>query len=245
MLPPASRALIALAFLLLSSCTSPRAGDLIFVSDSSDDFDSAVAQSTSGYDSAVAQSTSGACSLGSAYDGSAARSYSHVGIYDGRGGVWEATPSKGVVLTPLEDFLTSWTRADLFRLIDKEEVDTEDVISRASSLFGRPYDFAFAPGDSALYCSELVQVCFLLDSTYNNNGSCDGNAPSLEHLDPKKGVSLFESAPMNFAGPDGIILPYWTAWFDSLGIPVPQGVPGTNPNALSRSPFLRKLRSLK
>ncbi len=43
---------------------------------------------------------------------------------------------------------------------------------------------------------------------------------------------------MTFKGPDGDIVPYWAAHYDSLGVAVPEGVPGTNPNDLSRSPLL-------
>ena len=52
------------------------------------------------------------------------------------------------------------------------------------------------------------------------------------------GEPLFSAIPMTFKGPDGITVPYWVAHYDSLGVAVPEGMPGTNPNDLSRSPLL-------
>ena len=43
---------------------------------------------------------------------------------------------------------------------------------------------------------------------------------------------------MNFLAPDGSMPPYWTTLFEELGMPVPQGVPGTNPQDMSASSLL-------
>lgn len=92
--------------------------------------------------------------------------------------------------------------------------DTAAVIARATALIGKPYDDAFLPDNDAYYCSELIQVAF---------------------------DTLFPSAPMNWRDKDGNLPPYWIEHFKKLGVPVPEGVPGTNPTDLSRSPLLRKL----
>ena len=92
--------------------------------------------------------------------------------------------------------------------------DTAAVIARAHALLGLPYDNAFLPDNNAYYCSELIQTVF---------------------------DTLFSSQPMNWRDADGNIPEYWIKHFEKLGIPVPEGVPGTNPTDLSRSPLLRKL----
>ena len=190
-------ALAAAAAALLHRPCSLRAGDLLFQ------------VSEGGMSEAIETATSG--------------NYSHVGILDGSwmGGVWEATPQGGVVRTPLRQFLKESARdaegrprVTVRRL--RRDIDTRDVLRRARALAGRSYDFAFAPGDSTLYCSELVYECFR-DSA---------------------GAPVFSAIPMTFKGPDGEILPYWDRHYAAMGLPVPEGAPGTNPNDLSRDPQL-------
>ena len=52
---------------------------------------------------------------------------------------------------------------------------------------------------------------------------------------------LFEAKPMNWRNADGELPKYWVKHFKKLKKPVPEGVMGTNPTDLSRSPLLRKL----
>ncbi len=190
-------ALAAAAAAILHRPCSLRAGDLLFQ------------VSEGGMSEAIETATSG--------------NYSHVGILDGSwmGGVWEATPQGGVVRTPLRQFLKGSARdaegrprVTVRRL--RRDIDTRDVLRRARALAGHSYDFAFAPGDSTLYCSELIYECFR-DSA---------------------GAPVFSAIPMTFKGPDGEILPYWVRHYAAMGLPVPEGAPGTNPNDLSRDPQL-------
>ena len=189
--------LAALAAVLLHRPYALRPGDLLFQ------------VSEGGMSEAIETATSG--------------NYSHVAILDGSwtGGVWEATPQGGVVRTPLRTFLKESARdAEGRPMVSvrrvRGDIDRRDILRRARALAGRPYDFAFMPGDSTLYCSELVYECFR-DSA---------------------GAPLFTAIPMTFKGPDGEILPYWVRHYEAMGLPVPEGAPGTNPNDLSRDPLL-------
>jgi len=103
------------------------------------------------------------------------------------------------------------TPFDVYRLT--VPIDTAAVLARAHALIGKPYDDAFMPDNDAYYCSELIQAVF---------------------------GDLFPSQPMNWRDKDGNLPEYWQKHFDKLGIPVPEGVPGTNPTDLSRSPLLQK-----
>ena len=107
---------------------------------------------------------------------------------------------------------------DVYRLT--VPFDTAAVLARANALVGKPYDDAFLPNNDAYYCSELIQVVF--------NGT---QASRLQ----------FESQPMNWRDKEGRLPEYWQKHFEALGMPVPEGIPGTNPTDLSRSPLLRKL----
>ncbi len=146
--------------------------------------------------------------------------YTHVALVerDSTGKVWviEATPKEGVSKQSFNAFKnrneTRYFGYHVYRLT--VPFDTAAVIARANSLIGKPYDNAFLPDNDAYYCSELIQTAF---------------------------GDLFESKPMNWRDKDGNLPEYWQKHFAELGMPVPEGVPGTNPTDLSRSPLLRKL----
>ena len=146
--------------------------------------------------------------------------YSHVGILgETLEDVWEAVPGAGVRHVSLQRFLDESARdaeGKPYVRVFRAPCDWPDVLKRVQALEGRPYDVAFLPGDASLYCSELVYECYR-DSS---------------------GAPLFSSIPMTFKGPDGATVPYWTAHYDSLGVAIPEGAPGTNPNDLSHSPIL-------
>lgn len=156
--------------------------------------------------------------------------WSHVGIIDVRPegiSVLEATTERGVVRTSLEDFLASSAHdaqgrplVKVFRLSDPDAARLgRAAVRRAETWLGRPYDFAFAEGMESVYCSELVHACFLQED----------------------GTPVFTARPMTFKDPEGITDPYWTEYYARLGVPVPEGVPGTNPNDLSRDPVLHEI----
>ena len=150
--------------------------------------------------------------------------YSHVALVESVGDtVWiiDATPQYGVARRPFV-----YNPGDSQPFPDVYEIDGAfneyDVLERARSFIGQPYDHAFRPDNRALYCSELIYECFLND--YEDKGD--------NHF--------FEAKPMNWRDADGKIPLYWKKHFKKLGIPVPEGVPGTNPTDLSRSPLLKK-----
>ena len=150
---------------------------------------------------------------------------SHVGVYvelDKKPYIIEAR-SSGVVSTPLEKFLSrnldSAARPKVFvgRL---ESVTREDLISakkRLLSLLGQPYDDIYIPRDSAYYCSELVQECFL--------GT--GDKP------------FFSLSPMTFIDPEtDKTFEEWEHYFADRNTEVPEGKPGINPGGISTSPLV-------
>ena len=147
-------------------------------------------------------------------------SYTHVALVERSGDslfVIDATPQYGVARQEFSIFNFQFSIFDVYRLT--MPFDTAAVIARAKSFVGQPYDNAFLPNNGALYCSELVYECFL----------------------DADGTHLFEAKPMNWRDKEGKLPDYWKKHFEELGIPVPEGVPGTNPTDLSRSPMLHKL----
>lgn len=157
--------------------------------------------------------------------------FTHVGITElTDSGVYviDASPSLGVARRPLLDFIFSVydTNSDYeflqiaeYYMVDVP-FDTTTFLERLHSFIGQPYDPYFMHDNGRLYCSELVYECF-----FDRNG---------HHLFPAK--------PMNFKAADGTMPPYWQHHFEHLGIAIPQDMPGTNPNDMSKSPILHKFR---
>lgn len=144
--------------------------------------------------------------------------YSHVAIVERRGGslyVIDATPANGVVRRPLGQLLEEGMPVDVYRLT--VPFDTAAMLGRAQEQIGLPYDNAFLPDNGALYCSELICMVYL----------------------SRQGKPLFSTKPMNWRDAGGNLPDYWVEHFRKLGMPVPEGVEGTNPADLARSSVLK------
>ena len=148
--------------------------------------------------------------------------YTHVVLVerDSADDVWiiEAKPENGVQRISYSQFEREhqlWFFMESFNIYRLTvPFDTVAVITRAKSLIGKPYDDSFLPDNDAYYCSELVQVAF---------------------------GDIFESKPMNWRDADGNLPEYWVKHFKKIHMRVPEGIMGTNPTDLSRSPLLKKL----
>ncbi|MCH5240429.1 MAG: hypothetical protein J1F38_09415 [Muribaculaceae bacterium] len=143
----------------------------------------------------------------------------HVGIIeivDDEPYLIEASPSNGVREIPIRDFLQDNKEKIFVRRI-KFEFPVEQAITRAKSHIGEPYDWWYLPDNNKMYCSELVYESFL-----------DAN-----------GNRIFNSIPMNFRDSSGNIPDFWIELFNKIGEEIPEGLPGTNPNDMFKSGFLR------
>ncbi|MFR2312862.1 MAG: YiiX/YebB-like N1pC/P60 family cysteine hydrolase [Weissella confusa] len=145
--------------------------------------------------------------------------YTHVGIVelaDDGLFVLHASPELGSVRQPLNSFLAAQTgNVDLYRL--KTSFDFNSVIFKAKTLLGQPYNWSFIASEPGFYCSEFIETAF---SVVKNP---------------------FKKIAMTF-GPDDSILPEWQTYYAKLGLPVPNGEPGTNPNALISNQLERVVR---
>lgn len=145
--------------------------------------------------------------------------FSHVGIIsfdsDGEPVVIEATGKDGVVITPMASFMQKAQAGAVVKRLDIE-YPVNETLKRAHSFLGRGYDWWYLPDNEEIYCSELVEKCYL-----NYNGS-----------------PIFSTIPMNFRNPDGTMPQFWTTLFDRLNRPVPEGMPGTNPSQISHNEHL-------
>ncbi len=134
--------------------------------------------------------------------------------------VLEATTEGGVRIVPLEKFLARSARIDdrpavaAMRMHDTAGIAAS--VARARKVLGASYDYSFRPDNGRYYCSELV----------------------YDHYLRPDGTHCFTARPMNFRAPDGTMPRYWVELFERLGEPIPEGLPGTNPNDLSQEESL-------
>ncbi len=115
-----------------------------------------------------------------------------------------------VCLTPLDTFLCENGRVLQGRV--NVDCDIAASIKRCLMQVGKPYDDLYLQGDSAVYCSELVQMCF---------------------IDPS-GKLVFDPVPMSFHDATGQVTDYWQEFYQARGMNVPEGEPGSNPGEFSR-----------
>lgn len=142
--------------------------------------------------------------------------YVHVAIAVDNQTVIHATLNHGVIEQPLSEFLSDNSPLDVFRL---PLIESNAVISNARKHLGKPYNDSFYPDDAGFYCSQLVAAAFA-------------------------NQVRFPEVPMSFGDGEKQISDYWQRYFDALGVPVPLGKSGTNPDDLSKFPDLELIGTL-
>ena len=169
----------------------------------------------SDFSNAINESTAGDSTIG----------YVHVAIVEsdsvtGELSVIEASPKDGVQLISLSNFLARQPMVDNKPGVVVKRVGVniplERAIEEAKTHLGEPYDWWYLPDNGKMYCSELV----------------------YESFRDARGNKIFEAKPMNFRDKEGNMPEFWEALYRDLGVPVPEGLPGTNPNDMAASPLL-------
>ncbi|WP_026968057.1 YiiX/YebB-like N1pC/P60 family cysteine hydrolase [Algoriphagus terrigena] len=151
-------------------------------------------------------------------------SFDHVGILEvSESGIYllHASPEKGSVREPLDSLVNRATAKDkqlaVYRLTGEAQASIPEAIRTAGTLLGKPYNWTYVLNDSSLYCSDFVERAF-------------------------RDAALFKLEPMTFKDPKtGQTDTYWAEFYRKLGMEVPEGQPGCNPNGLAASEHLRKV----
>ena len=123
-----------------------------------------------------------------------------------------------VCLTPIDTFWNENPGGVLICRVNTD-VDTRQSVKRCLMMVGKPYDDLYLPGDSAVYCSELVQMNY------------------VDH----KGHLIFDPVPMSFHDATGQVTDYWREFYAERGMAAPEGAPGSNPGELSLRPQIMNL----
>ena len=149
--------------------------------------------------------------------------FSHCGmvVLDTMGAKVIEAISKGVSITPLNDFLirsfdkNNKPKVVVGRLNSAYQYLVPKAVKEAYMLVGSPYDDVFCITNDSYYCSELIYDIF----KKANNGK-----------------EVFTLVPMTFKDPDPKeTFPIWAKYFNDLNKPIPEGEPGNNPGGLSLS----------
>lgn len=153
------------------------------------------------------------------------RDFSHCGLVTTSGDsvfVLEAI-GPGVIKTPLEKFIqrSGLTAIVASRINSENSLLIPKAIQFIVDQLGTAYDDAFALNNGKYYCSELIYEAF-------------------KHAN--SGKEVFFLNVMTYKIPDSdTIDPAWENYFEKLKIRIPEGDPGINPGAISRSPLLQRL----
>jgi len=134
-----------------------------------------------------------------------------------------ASLKRGVVKEPLNKFfqIDQPAMVDIYRLKDSLQFAVSAAITQANKKVGMPYNSHYRMNDTCYYCSQLVYEAFKADS-------------------------IFRLEPMTFKNPEsGNFNEGWIKYYESLGIEIPEGEPGCNPNGLAASNNLQFVGRLK
>ncbi|KTF35812.1 YiiX/YebB-like N1pC/P60 family cysteine hydrolase [Xanthomonas vesicatoria] len=108
----------------------------------------------------------------------------------------------------------------VYRLTPAYRPAIPHAIAQARRMLGKPYNDTYVQDDNSYYCSDFIERAF-------------------------RAHQVFALQPMNFKNPQtGNVSPYWTEFYRSKGMAVPQGLPGTNPNDMAKAAALRMVGRL-
>jgi len=158
---------------------------------------------------------------------SGATHFSHVGLVEVTDTgivVLHAYTIGGTCIVSLNEFLHpkgDSVNVIAYRLKEEGQKAIPAAIQKAHSMLGKPYNFSYVLSDTAHYCSEFIYLVFAADS-------------------------VFKLEPMTFKDPKtGTFPAAWVEYYQKLGIEIPEGKPGCNPNGLAASEKLEKLGEIK
>jgi len=158
---------------------------------------------------------------------SAETHFSHVGLVEVTDTgivVLHAYPEGGTCIVSLNEFLHpkgDSVKVVAYRLKKEGQKTIPAAIQKAHSMLGKPYNFSYVLSDTAHYCSEFIYLAFADDS-------------------------VFKLEPMTFKDPkSGNFSAAWVEYYQKLGIEIPEGKPGCNPNGLAASEKLKKIGEIR
>jgi uncharacterized protein YycO len=152
-------------------------------------------------------------------------SFDHVAIIERKKeeiNVLEASVKYGSNKKSYRSFLKEHkkTHIVLYRLKPQYQNSITLALSKANSMLGKPYNTAYILNENSYYCSDFIERSF-------------------------EKANIFELKPMTFINPKtGKTDEFWLNFYKKLGLEVPEGKVGCNPNGLSQSNKIEKIAVL-
>ena len=152
-------------------------------------------------------------------------SFDHIAILEKKGNnfeVLEASTKSGSKKVSFKDFLKihNKTKIVLYRLKPDYQYAIPDAILKANLMLGKPYNTSYILNENSYYCSDFIERSF-------------------------NKANIFELKPMTFINPKtGKTDMFWKEFYKNLGLEVPEGKLGCNPNGLSESSKIEKVKVL-
>ncbi|ERJ58735.1 YiiX/YebB-like N1pC/P60 family cysteine hydrolase [Sphingobacterium paucimobilis] len=153
-------------------------------------------------------------------------SFSHIGLIEiiqGIPYILHATGSKGSVKESLDNMIGDNDRQQyvVYRIDSMYMEAIPKALEKAHQMLGKPYNWSYVLTDSSYYCSDFVERAF-------------------------RHIALFRLEPMTFKNPQtGTFDDFWLSFYDKLGIAVPEGELGCNPNGLAASTKIYRVGTLE
>jgi len=143
-------------------------------------------------------------------------SFSHIGIaerIDNKIFVIHSIPEHGVCKIPIKKFINPsdsvYHDVYIYRLQDSLQYTIATAITKANMLIGNKYDYTYIMHNKGYYCSELIYEIF-------------------------SEFDIFKLSPMTFKDPKTkTFQKTWVDHYKKLGIPIPEGELGCNPNGMA------------
>ena len=162
-------------------------------------------------------------------EGANGMDFSHCGLVVQQGNDMVVVEAYGAVkATPVDSFFARSTDANgkpkvLIGRVKEQYMQVADESAElAKQYIGKAYDNSFDIKNDSYYCSELLFEVF---KTANNN------------------KPFFPLNKMTFNLPGSKQpMPFWVDYFSKLKVPIPEGQPGINPGAMSRSDKLELIK---
>lgn len=152
--------------------------------------------------------------------------FSHMGMVSIENGdtfVYHASSKKGVCKESVSNFIMEEKASiiEVYRLKPAYLQSIDSIIIEANKLVGRPYNFSYMSNDSGFYCSQLIYHLF-------------------------KTQNVFALNPMTFKNPEsGKFNEIWVDYYKKLGLEIPEGELGCNPNGLAASNKIDRIMVLE
>jgi len=153
--------------------------------------------------------------------------FSHIGlveVLDSGIIVLHASPEGGTCQISLHEFLNPEGDSLMvvaYRLKKEWQKTIPAALTKAKQLLGKPYNFSYILTDTAHYCSEFVYLAFAADSVFT--------------LEP---MTFKDASTHEF-------FPTWVEYYQKMGLEIPEGQLGCNPNGMAASGKLKKLGEIK